>query len=379
MGHRLLRSGWAALLALLLSACASVPPPPAVEALLDGARFAPRPVPDAKALFAISEPMHAFIHRELRPAVRQLGPQRGLYRALSEGGYLRIDYDASLTRNAAQTFEARAGNCMSLVLMTASLARELGLRVNYQLVEVPEIWTLSERFMMLNGHVNLSLGEAPRSLGFPEMGRYTIDFQPVDDMRIRRVRPLGEETLVAMFFNNRAVELMEQGELDDAFAHLRAALRSDPSHWNSLNTLGVLFRRAGDPRRAEAALKLLLQLEPDNRHAASNLAGLWRELGRVDEALALERNLPPSPFVDYVRGLELVAARDWSAALRAFQRQLRRSPDFHGLHFQLARVHLELGDVREARRHLEQAEQQAPTGSLRVRYQAKVQALRRAG
>ncbi len=367
-----------ALSTLLLLGCAHQAPQPAVQALLAGARFEPRPEPDPQALFALSPAMHDFMNRELRSSVRAHGPQRGLYRALSEGGHLRIDYDASQTRTAAETFEARAGNCMSLMLMTASLARELGLRVNFQLVEVAEIWTLSERFIMLNGHVNLSLGEPPRSLGFPETGRIVIDFQPIDEAQFRRVRVLSEQTAVAMFFNNRAVELMEQGDADGAFAHLRAAMRADPGYLNGLNTLGVLFRRSGDPARAEASLKLLLELEPHNRNAAANLAGLWREQGRVAEAQALERELPSSPFADYAEGMKRAGEGRWADAVEAFERQLRRSPDFHGLHFQLARAHLQLGHVRQARQYLEFAHEQAPTIGLRQRYQSKVEALRRA-
>jgi hypothetical protein len=40
-----------------------------------------------------------------------------------------IEYDSTVTRTAAQTYAARAGNCLSLVIMTAAFAEELGLRV----------------------------------------------------------------------------------------------------------------------------------------------------------------------------------------------------------------------------------------------------------
>lgn len=370
----------AALLALLtaLGGCAQFAPPPNLDPVLAGAPFQPAPEPDPATLFTISPAMERFLHQELRQSIRSHGAQLGLFRALSDGGHLRIEYDASRTRTAAETFEARAGNCLSLVLMTATLARELGLSVQYQLVEVPDIWTRSEQFTLLNGHVNLSLGQAPRGLSSREMGRYTIDFQPVEDPRLARVRPIGENTVVAMFFNNRAVELMEQGAWTEAYATLRAALRADPHYTNSVNTLGVLLRRVGDLPRAELLLQGLLKREPHNRHAAGNLAMVWRQQGRIAEAQALERDLPPSPFADFERGLALAAQEQWPAALAAFERQLRLSPDFHGLHFQLARAHMQLGHLREARQHLEEASEQAPTGALRLRYQSKVKALRRA-
>jgi transglutaminase-like putative cysteine protease len=52
--------------------------------------------------------------------------------ALYQPDQIRLEYDAAVTRNAAQAFEARTGNCLSLVIMTAALARELGLTVRYQ-------------------------------------------------------------------------------------------------------------------------------------------------------------------------------------------------------------------------------------------------------
>ena len=44
--------------------------------------------------------------------------QRALYDALYERGHLKIEYDAAMTRNASETFDAHAGNCLSLVIMT---------------------------------------------------------------------------------------------------------------------------------------------------------------------------------------------------------------------------------------------------------------------
>lgn len=365
-----------------LTGCAAPSRPTAaqLEDLWDDAHFGSPALPAAEPLFALSPAMRGFLATEMRAAARQHGALNGLFRALQQDGRLRLEYDASLTRTASEAFEARAGNCLSLVLMTAALAREMGLSVQYQLVEVPDIWSRSDQFLLLNLHVNLSLGSGPLALGSTrswDAGRTLIDFQPFEDPRLARVRPLGEPTLVAMYFNNRAVERMEQGDPAGAYAALRAALRADPAHLNALNTLAVLYRRAGLPARAEAALRLALALEAHNRHAAANLALLLRASGRAAEAERLEANLPAPPFADFDRGLQLAGQAQWEPALRAFERQLRRSPDFHGLHFQLARVHFELGHLEQARRHLEEAAEQASTLGLRSRYETKLKALRR--
>lgn len=385
--HTGLRRAWApALLVLVLglSACAHRAPPQVapLDTLWDDAHFGAPPIPSAEPLFALSADMQRFLATEMRAATRVHGAQAGLFHALQQDGRLRLEYDASRTRTAAEAFEARAGNCLSLVLMTSALARELGLSVQYQLVEVPELWTRSERFVLLNAHVNLSLGSGP--LGHAsgrswDAGRLIIDFQPFEDPRLVRMQPLAEEALVAMYFNNRAVEHMERGDPGAAYAALRAALRADPAHLNALNTLAVLYRHAGLVPRAEQVLRRLLALEPHNGHAAANLALLLRGSGRAAEAEQLEANLPPPPFADFERGLQLAGQAQWPEALQAFERQLRRTSDFHGLHFQLARVHLQLGHWKQARRHLEEAAEQADTTRLRSRYEAKLKALRALG
>ena len=64
---------------------------------------------------------------EALDAVRQ-----ALFDALYQPDQLKLEYDAAMTRNAAQAFAVRSGNCLSLVIMTAAFAKEMGLDVRYQ-------------------------------------------------------------------------------------------------------------------------------------------------------------------------------------------------------------------------------------------------------
>lgn len=363
-------------LALALAGCASAPRPD-LTPLWDEARYAAIPEPSPEALFALTPAMREFLRVELRHATRQYGAQLGLYNALMENGHLRIEYDGSRTRTAAEAFDARAGNCLSLVLMTAAFAREMKLNVHYQLVEIPDIWTRSQQFTLLNDHVNLSLSDRVRGHTPTTLGTLTVDFQPIEDPRLARARRLSEEAVVAMYFNNRAVELLELGRHAEAYQALRAALRSDPEYLNALNTLAVLHRRQGDLARAEAALRLLIAHQPYNRHAATNLVTVLEDAGRHEEAQTLARTLPPSPFADLERGQALARAGRWAEALRAYERQLRVAPDFHALHLEMARAHLQLGDLGGAQRHLQLAFDTAPSLDWRQAYQAKLRALRR--
>ncbi|MEO8537925.1 MAG: hypothetical protein ABI533_10370, partial [Betaproteobacteria bacterium] len=132
---------------LLLAACAAAPPQPAVadvDALFTDARF-PRPADAVRAsdVFALSPAMREYLEHDVARLARAQGSQRGLFSALTANGMLRLEYDGAITRNASQAFAARSGNCLSLVIMTAAFAREMGIPVSYQNVFVDETWSRS--------------------------------------------------------------------------------------------------------------------------------------------------------------------------------------------------------------------------------------------
>jgi hypothetical protein len=138
-----------AILLVLLAGCAGPPRAPAPD-LFSDASFSPPSQPVSTAdLFTLSPEMREYLHSAAFSAhLHSRGKQYGLLDALYNGskGGLKLDYDASYTRNAAETFRDRAGNCMSLVIMTAAFAKELGLAVRYQNVVADESWSRTARW-----------------------------------------------------------------------------------------------------------------------------------------------------------------------------------------------------------------------------------------
>src|SRR5690349_8200263 len=115
-------------LALLLPGCAALVPSAekAAPVLLHDALFAAPASPVRAAdVFAVSDDMRRYLREEIGSAIEAKGKERGLYEALYSRNQLRLDYDAEMTRNAAEAFAARSGNCLSLAIMTAAFAKEL--------------------------------------------------------------------------------------------------------------------------------------------------------------------------------------------------------------------------------------------------------------
>lgn len=371
------------LLCALLAACASAPRPEALAPLFHDHLFAPPTVAvGADDLFTLSPAMRQHLATEIAAAVRAKGPQRGLLDGLYARGRLLLEYDAALTRTAAEAFDARAGNCLSLVIMTAAFARELDLKLRFQQVLVDEAFGRRGDLVFSIGHVNLGLGHVPRNAPFfgiaPDW--LTVDFLPPRDARQLRYEIIDEATVRAMFMNNRAAEALGRGETDDAYWWARAAVGADPRFLPAHNTLGVIYQRRGHLAQAEQVLRQVLARKADDLNTMSNLVGVLREQGRSEEsrqlALRLKQLQPVPPFAYFDQGLQAMREGDVRKARELFEREVDRDPDYHEFHFWLAAAYFKLGNVTQARRHLERARDSSPTRKDEALYAGKLDRLK---
>jgi len=343
------------------------------------AQFQPLPQPiDPAEVMALSPAMREYLQRELSPTMQRREPQRALLDALYANDQLRLRYDTQMTRNASEAFDARLGNCMSLVIMTAAFARELGLQVRYQSVYTDQNWGRRGDLYFTIGHINLSIGRPltqVRAAG-QTADWLTIDFLPQRALRQQRYEVLEEATVVAMFMNNKAAEALGAGRTDEAYWWTRAAIAQDPQLLIAYNTLGVVYQRRGLAERAEQVLRFALGLEPDNVHVLGNLAQMLSGQGRGGEAQPLREKLarlqPEPPFKYFNLGRAAMEQGDWAKAKTLFARELERDPDYHEFHFWLALANLKLGDFAEAQRHLVAARQNSSSREEEALYTAKL-------
>ena len=292
------------LLSSLLAACAATPVAPLAQRdarfLHDRLFAAPTERIGADDLFALNDEMKRYIDVAIAEPARIKGRQRALIDALYSSGQLRLEYDTEMTRNAAQAFAARSGNCLSLVIMTAAFAKELGLTVAYQKVFVDDTWARTGDIYLSIGHVNVTLGRRKTDqvgVGYrvgvkpQESDSMTIDFLPSTDLRAVRTRDIGEEIIVAMYMNNRAVEALAARPGGRRVLVGARGRRADPGFLMPYNTLGAIYRRHGNPQEAEQVLSHVLEREPRNTQAMSNLIPVLNDLGRVEAAQRLAARL----------------------------------------------------------------------------------------
>ena len=366
-----MRLGLLLLLSLALGACATAPVPPRAS-LFEDAAFAPPSEPiDVKSIFALSPEMRHFLDTSIRPNVVSSGLRDGLVDALETDGKLKLEYDAELTRNAAQAFAARSGNCLSLVLMTAAFAKALDLPLRYHDVLVEETWGRDGHTYFSIGHVNVTLVEHWSR----NAGETVIDFLPPRDLRRQRSHLLGEQTVVAMYLNNRAVESLVRGRMDDAYWFAREAIVQEPWFMNAYNTLGAIYERRGMAPNAQRVFEYVLAQEPRNVNVMANLVAALNDQGRTAEASSwaeiMKRRDPNPPFSFFNRGLDAMKDGDYARARELFAKEVDRAGYYHEFHYWLARAYVGLGDDAQARKHLQIAMENSTTRRDHDVYAAK--------
>ena len=358
---RLLRLACLAL-PFALGACASPESKDFVASapsFFDDASFAPSTEPiDPADVFRLTPEMIDYIDQQILPLARSKGMAAALTEALYNRSKLQLEYEASMTRNAAQAFEARQGNCLSLVIMTGAFAKAMGLTVTFQQATIDEMWTRSGDMYFMSGHVNLQL-DRPFAETVARVDRYrtfTVDFLPQEDVAGLHEHPIHENTILAMYMNNRAAEALVAGQIDNAYWRAREAVELDPKFLSAYNTLAVIYMRHGDNARAESVLHAALVLAPENPRMLANDAQSLRRLGRVAEADAMDKRLaavePNPPFYFYNLGEAALKAHDYATARAMFKREIDREPDYHEFHYGLAVADFGLGRVDEARSEL---------------------------
>lgn len=378
-----MRALFVVLCGLLAAGCATVPAPGSVESFLADDRFAPPREPiRPQAVFQLSDAMRAFARERMQPRVDLGGVYTGIFTPLRDEVF--VDYDAAVTRTAAETFEARAGNCLSATIMLAAFAKEFGVPVLYQRVAAEGVWSRRDNLAFYSGHVNLLVGANEVGIALqPRPGR-VIDITPLRLGAYHQThRLIAEETLVAMYLNNRAAESLVAGDLDTAYAWARAAVLQAPAFTSAWNTLAVVYRRHGDLAEAERALTHALAREPNNPHLLSNLVLVLENQLRFAAAEEIEARLraiapvPPFHFLD--AGLAAAERGELDLALQLYREELKRMPYDDELHFAIAQAELRRGAIDDARRHIGVALQNSATPQRREIYAAKLDYLKGIG
>jgi Flp pilus assembly protein TadD len=342
--------------AALVTGCASTPSTPAATPWLDS-QFHHDP-----SLVTVKAPdlfrLDADLERRLQePGVREVFKDVRLRRIIElifgpdRKGFA---YRAGHSTVAADTWKDRAGDCLSLTVLTYAVAKQLGMTVVMQEVQTPAVFGRSGQLDVVNQHVNVLLPSARSDFmaSDPWGHDVVLDFEP-DFATARRGAQLTEAGILARFYNNVAVEHMSRGETRAAYAHFKAAIASDPAYVSPYGNLAVLYRRGGFEKEAESLLRHAVAIGGTSDVAMHELHRLFRDQGREQEAAQVERKLAArqasDPYHWMSLGLQHLAQKEPSRALGALRKAQDLAPTFAEIHRYMATAYFQMGNVKQAK------------------------------
>lgn len=340
----------------------------------------PVPVPDFSELIALTPQQQSEFLRFFNSGVNSRHePHQRVYEYLTR----RLgDTDFQhRTLPAATTIDTRSGNCMSLALVTTAYARLADVEIGWQLADAEPVYSSEGSVIYSAEHIQTLLYRPEFSLNSHSFafGRpyllvdYYTDNSPSTGTRLR------EAEMIALVYQNLAIEALAESRLRESFWFLRAALEQDEANANLYNAMAVVHRRAGDTETAERLYRFALDEFGDRLIVLRNYRKLLLAQNRIDDAELVERRImrlpDPDPYPLLGLGDEAAENGKPDVALAYYRRASEVAPYLHEIYLKIARIHTQRGDLKRAERALRQARDHAWADSDQQRYQAKLMAL----
>ncbi len=285
------------------------------------------------------------------------------------------------TYNARHAYHSNEGNCLSLAILTTSLAKLAGLEVEYQKVNAPPVYQRHGDLLTISSHVRTfvyqSDFESPDGSVVLRKPRMVIDYFP------QRGNISGGQVtyhdFVSMYYQNLAAEAMVENENHTAYSLLKRAHTISPRNPETLNSLAVLHRRAGYENAALQIYRYAQQHSAGSVNLISNFATLLEKQGDKDGAANLRESIQhiedDNPYQWLDIGEAHLSKGELRLATKYFSRAVENAPYLHEGHFGLAKAYLSLGKTGHAHKALKKAYELAAFTPEQHLYQAKLSIL----
>jgi len=152
------------------------------------------------------------------------------------------------------------------------------------------------------------------------------------------------------------IAYMQQGNYSVAREKLERSLKQNPKDPDVHTSLGLLYDRTGETKLADRHFQEALRLAPNNPDISNNYAIYLCKRGRVDEgverfaAVAVNKYYRTPEVALTNAGVCLRGAKRFDEAQARFSGAIKARPDYSEATVQLATLHVERGQLPEARK-----------------------------
>ncbi len=367
------------LIALLLAGCATQLPPSGQQPLRTAQQHAETPplplfnttlfashpaVVSPRQLFTLSAAQQSAFLADFNDRLAHLPAHQRIADYL-HGVTFGFNYKEQ-TYTASEALDFQAGNCMALAIVTKSLADLAGVDLKFQRVRNAPVYDRAENVVMVSDHVRARLYLPGERLSW-----VTVDYFPSRESSNAGL--ITEQQFLALYYRNRAAELMLAGEQSAAFANAQEALKYQQNDASTLNIIALLHRRAGDDSTAEALFAYALAQNKSNLNVLYNYLDLAKKQNQGELVRQLQQKISSLPDYNPYTWIALaetaVHQGELSRALQMYEKAAYYAPYLHEIYWGQARVYLAMGRPVTAKRvlldGLEQAKRSATKKSFK--------------
>jgi len=344
--------------------------------------ISPAVIETEQEIFQLDDDMRAMVQDKLVNNLSAQEKTRILLEHLFNEENIALRYEGNANVTATDAYHSKTANCMSLTIMAYALAKEAGMNVSFQEVDVPEYWVRNGQYSMLTGHVNLLVKERDDINRYVVWGgkNILIDFDPFVAKKKFPSHIIKKNTLIAMFYNNKGAEALVNKNYPLAYQYLKEATLTDNSFASSWGNLGILYKLSGHYEMAENAYIHAINLKEDSLSSLGNLALLLKKQGRINEALLIENSLHKirvsNPYYHALLANEAYFRQSYPLAIQHYKKAIQLNDGQHEFYFGLAKVYYKQDKLMLSQKAMKKALVLTRARSTKKQYIAKLNFLK---
>ncbi|MCB1583056.1 MAG: hypothetical protein KDI92_08330, partial [Xanthomonadales bacterium] len=282
----------------------------------------------------------------------------------------------SETLNASDSLALNSGNCMSLAILTKALSQLTHAGIQYELARTPPVFQREGNFELSSQHI--------RTVVFNKNTNFTKQFiKPNNKIKIdyfstagsRTLRTVSKEEFYSLYYSNRAAEAMIRNDYNDAYWHIKEALKIKRDNLIAINILGVLYQQLNQLDYAERAYRYGLAFGFDQLELLNNYHNFLVHTNRQDEALLIAQELTNYNDPDPFKWLDLADQEfkkgNYRKSIKLYEKAAEKADYLHQPYAGIAKANFMLGRNELAFKSMEMALANAHTQQATSIYQAK--------
>lgn len=287
---------------------------------------------------------------------------------------------SNITLPASEVLSQNSGNCLSLAILTKSLADVANIEIRYQMVKVPPVFQKSNDIIVSSQHIRSVLYN--RKLEKDEIpGRkiksFAIDYNPSE--LTKTLRWVSEDEFFSLYYTNRAAELLTENKINDAYWYLNESLKLKGSNIQSINMMGIVHNRLGYKNLAEEWYVYGLGFNTDQFEILKNYYALLKKMNRGQEAkkiaLQLSQYNVENPFEWITLGDNAFDNKNYQLAIKNYKKASDLAKYLHEPYAGIARSQFMLGNTKKAYKAMKAAIKNTNKDEVLSIYQAKYESL----